>query len=125
MGRAYIEGQRCTYTVAVTERRVRHQTTVQTLPVLQPRLLEPPCASREGALPDGCPGWCEFSDPDPDALFYDGPDSPEMFTAGTRLPGPIRLVQPIGDGGMGTVYVAVQEEPRRKVALKLMKQGIA
>ena len=31
----------------------------------------------------------------------------------------------IASGGMGTVYVAVQERPRRTVALKLMKQGIA
>ena len=31
----------------------------------------------------------------------------------------------IASGGMGTVYEAVQEKPRRTVALKLMKHGIA
>jgi WD40 repeat protein/serine/threonine-protein kinase RIO1 len=31
----------------------------------------------------------------------------------------------IGSGGMGTVYLAVQEQPRRTVALKIMKSGIA
>ena len=31
----------------------------------------------------------------------------------------------IGSGGMGTVYQAMQEQPRRVVALKLMKRGIA
>jgi tRNA A-37 threonylcarbamoyl transferase component Bud32/CHASE2 domain-containing sensor protein len=31
----------------------------------------------------------------------------------------------IGGGGMGTVYEAVQEHPRRAVALKVMKPGIA
>ena len=31
----------------------------------------------------------------------------------------------IGSGGMAHVYLAVQEHPRRKVALKLMKSGIA
>ncbi|UCD75502.1 MAG: serine/threonine protein kinase [Phycisphaerales bacterium] len=31
----------------------------------------------------------------------------------------------IGSGGMALVYLAVQEHPRRKVALKLMKSGIA
>jgi len=30
----------------------------------------------------------------------------------------------IGSGGMAQVYLAVQEHPRRKVALKLMKSGI-
>ncbi len=31
----------------------------------------------------------------------------------------------IGTGGMGTVYEAVQENPRRRVALKIMKHGIS
>jgi non-specific serine/threonine protein kinase/serine/threonine-protein kinase len=31
----------------------------------------------------------------------------------------------IGSGGMGAVYEAVQEQPRRTVALKVMKRGIA
>ena len=30
----------------------------------------------------------------------------------------------IGSGGMGTVYEAIQENPRRRVALKIMKHGI-
>ncbi|MBT4529606.1 MAG: protein kinase, partial [Phycisphaerae bacterium] len=30
----------------------------------------------------------------------------------------------IGSGGMGTVYEAIQENPRRRVALKMMKHGI-
>jgi tetratricopeptide (TPR) repeat protein/tRNA A-37 threonylcarbamoyl transferase component Bud32 len=39
--------------------------------------------------------------------------------------GRYHLKHVIGSGGMGTVYVAVQERPRRTVALKLMKAGIA
>ena len=31
----------------------------------------------------------------------------------------------IASGGMGTVYVAIQDHPRRRVALKMMKHGIA
>src|SRR5262245_25331069 len=39
--------------------------------------------------------------------------------------GPYRLSQVIGEGGMGTVYLAEQEEPiRRQVALKIMKAGM-
>ena len=30
----------------------------------------------------------------------------------------------VGSGGMGTVYEAMQEKPRRRVALKIMKRGI-
>jgi eukaryotic-like serine/threonine-protein kinase len=39
--------------------------------------------------------------------------------------GPYKLLQSIGEGGMGTVYMAEQTEPvRRKVALKLIKAGM-
>ena len=38
--------------------------------------------------------------------------------------GPCTLRQLIGTGGMGAVYEAVQENPRRTVAIKLMRRGI-
>lgn len=38
--------------------------------------------------------------------------------------GSCTLKRIIGSGGMGTVYEAVQEKPRRHVALKMMKRGI-
>ncbi len=39
--------------------------------------------------------------------------------------GPYKLLQPIGEGGMGVVWMAEQEEPvRRKVALKIIKPGL-
>ncbi|MDY7109629.1 MAG: serine/threonine-protein kinase [Planctomycetota bacterium] len=38
--------------------------------------------------------------------------------------GHYRLRQVIGSGGMAVVYLAVQEHPRRTVALKLMKSGV-
>src|SRR5687768_16556620 len=42
---------------------------------------------------------------------------------GTQL-GPYKLMEQIGEGGMGLVFVAEQHEPvRRKVALKLIKPG--
>ena len=43
---------------------------------------------------------------------------------GTRI-GPYKLLQSIGEGGMGVVFMAEQETPvRRKVALKAIKPGI-
>ena len=39
--------------------------------------------------------------------------------------GPYKLLQQIGEGGMGTVYMAEQTQPvRRKVALKVIKPGM-
>ena len=39
--------------------------------------------------------------------------------------GPYKLLQQIGEGGMGVVFMAEQEQPvRRKVALKIIKPGM-
>src|SRR5262245_23025323 len=41
------------------------------------------------------------------------------------LIGPYKLLEPIGEGGMGTVWMAQQQEPvKRLVALKLIKAGM-
>ncbi|HZU35202.1 MAG TPA: hypothetical protein VFA18_04815, partial [Gemmataceae bacterium] len=38
--------------------------------------------------------------------------------------GPYKLLEQIGEGGMGLVYVAEQEQPfKRRVALKIIKPG--
>src|SRR5262245_59336670 len=43
---------------------------------------------------------------------------------GTQI-GPYKLLQQIGEGGMGVVYMAEQEQPvRRRVALKIIKPGM-
>ena len=42
---------------------------------------------------------------------------------GQRLGG-YRVVAPIGEGGMGAVYEAEQESPRRAVALKVVRRGL-
>ena len=39
--------------------------------------------------------------------------------------GQYRIKRAIASGGMGTVYEALQEKPRRTVAVKLMRTGIA
>ena len=57
-----------------------------------------------------------------DPLLGDGDWTAPL--AGDRL-GPYRILQEIGEGGMGVVYEAEQEAPiRRRVALKLIKLGM-
>src|SRR5678816_3618682 len=51
-------------------------------------------------------------------------DQPPHERPGTQI-GPYKLLQQIGEGGMGVVYMAEQTEPvQRKVALKLIKPGM-
>jgi eukaryotic-like serine/threonine-protein kinase len=50
--------------------------------------------------------------------------APPFDLTGTMI-GPYKLLQQIGEGGMGTVYMAEQTEPvKRKVALKIIKAGM-
>ena len=56
-------------------------------------------------------------------------DATEDFEQITEKPGavigPYKLMEQIGEGGMGLVYVAEQQHPvRRKVALKIIKPGM-
>ena len=49
---------------------------------------------------------------------------PVSEAAGTQI-GPYKLLQQIGEGGMGVVYMAEQQKPvRRRVALKIIKPGM-
>jgi serine/threonine protein kinase/tetratricopeptide (TPR) repeat protein len=50
--------------------------------------------------------------------------APIVETVGTKI-GPYKLMEQIGEGGFGLVFVAEQTEPvRRKVALKVIKPGM-
>jgi serine/threonine protein kinase/WD40 repeat protein len=52
------------------------------------------------------------------------PDRPTSEAAGATI-GPYKLLQQIGEGGMGTVWMAEQTRPvQRKVALKIIKAGM-
>src|SRR6516225_370927 len=52
---------------------------------------------------------------------------PRPFAAPTSLPSiaRYRVVRVLGEGGMGTVYEAEQDNPRRTVALKVIRAGLA
>lgn len=57
--------------------------------------------------------------------FLEGPVVGEPQEGPGTSIGPYKLLQEIGEGGMGIVYMAEQERPvRRKVALKVIKLGM-
>jgi serine/threonine protein kinase len=59
-----------------------------------------------------------------DSEFATRPVDPSEAIPGTLI-GSYRLLQPIGQGGMGEVWLAEQKQPvRRRVALKLIKAGM-
>jgi eukaryotic-like serine/threonine-protein kinase len=75
------------------------------------RFLEDPAAGRAGT-------W-DFGATDDGTDFDLTPDGPA-----TQI-GPYKLLEQIGEGGFGVVYLAEQTEPlRRKVALKILKLGM-
>jgi serine/threonine protein kinase/tetratricopeptide (TPR) repeat protein len=67
---------------------------------------------------------------DQDPTFLASPPEERLHVApsaegpGTLI-GPYRLLRPIGEGGMGTVFLAEQTEPlRRQVAVKVIRPGM-
>src|SRR5262245_35070517 len=52
-------------------------------------------------------------------------DFPPAFSMMGQSIGPYKLLERIGEGGFGAVYMAEQREPvRRRVALKIIKAGM-
>src|SRR5215212_4171250 len=70
--------------------------------------------------------------PDPHAQSIETVDAPPEMAAPARVAhkhpeqiGPFRVLEKIGEGGMGVVYKAEQRDPvRRIVALKVIKLGM-
>ena len=61
---------------------------------------------------------------DPSRLHSTVDNAPITERPGTMI-GPYKLMEQIGEGGMGLVFVAEQQHPvRRKVALKVIKPGM-
>ncbi len=106
--------------------------------------LELPPAARAAFLDDACGGDAALrlrlavllEAHDQPGSFLDGlagspgstsetwPSADDLAAPPSQL-GPYRLLEPLGEGGMGSVWRAQQEEPvRRLVALKLIKAGM-
>ncbi len=93
--------------------------------------LEP--ASREAFLLEACAGDDELRR-EILSLLHQNVTEPglleslSMWSAGANIPaaiGAYRILGVIGEGGMGTVYAAEQQDPRRVVALKVVRAGLA
>ncbi len=81
-----------------------------------------PCAprSRPCCAPTNSPATCSTC-PKPSPVTT---DLPAHEGPGTLI-GPYKLLEQIGEGGMGTVWMAEQTEPiQRRVAVKVVKEGM-
>jgi serine/threonine protein kinase len=103
------------------------------------RFLDEACAGRPG-LRDRVDGLIRAGEQAGSFLEHPAPDTEPTSAQSPRatgvvaaapppgagtVVGPYKLVQEIGEGGMGTVYLAQQTEPvRRLVAIKLVKPGM-
>src|SRR6478672_4012408 len=79
--------------------------------------------SRIEALLRNADDASRYLEASPQAIL-DTLDRPVADHVGTQI-GPYKLLEQIGEGGMGVVYVAEQTQPvRRRVALKIIKPGM-
>jgi tetratricopeptide (TPR) repeat protein/predicted Ser/Thr protein kinase len=96
--------------------------------------IELPPADRTAYLTEACPDDPELRAEVESLLAHADTDtahdflaSPLLRTEATSAPpvpssiGPYRLLRALGTGGMGTVYEAEQDNPRRSVALKVIR----
>jgi serine/threonine protein kinase len=127
--------------IAMTEEAIFHQALEKRTPEERAAFLDGACAndpelrrSVEALLqasagvgsflekPVAPPAQCDNRGPEPPPATID--QRPIAEGVGTRI-GPYKLLQQIGEGGMGVVYMAEQEQPvRRRVALKIIKPGM-
>ncbi|HXU78295.1 MAG TPA: serine/threonine protein kinase, partial [Methylomirabilota bacterium] len=99
----------------------------------------PAGAERERFLAEACGGDATLKDQIVSLLKADADEGDSDFLKNTQLLRPTapvtekpgdrigryRLLEQIGEGGCGVVYMAEQEEPvRRRVALKVIKLGM-
>src|SRR5436305_112999 len=113
----------------MNEEEIFHQALALSLPEERAAYLQRACAedrvlraSIEALLRanEGASGFLGR----PAAALADTIDQPVREGPGTVI-GPYKLLEPIGEGGMGVVYMAEQTQPvRRKIALKIIKPGM-
>src|SRR6516165_320236 len=113
----------------MNEEEIFHQALARALPEERSAYLEQACAGDPAlrasveALLRANLGASGFLD-QPAAALAATVDEPITERPGTVI-GPYKLMEQIGEGGMGLVFVAEQQWPvRRKVALKVIKPGM-
>jgi serine/threonine protein kinase/tetratricopeptide (TPR) repeat protein len=94
------------------------------------RLYVREACGEDGALADRVEALLRMHDEDPTFLASPTEDvrallgAPTAEGPGTQV-GPYRLLRPLGEGGMGTVFLAEQTEPlQRQVAVKVVRPGM-
>jgi serine/threonine protein kinase/Flp pilus assembly protein TadD len=113
----------------MTEEEIFHQALARSRPEERAAYLEQACAGNPGLRAAveallranvGASGFLEHSAP---ALVATALE-PITERPGTVI-GPYKLLEHIGEGGFGVVFLAEQQEPlRRQVALKVLKPGM-
>jgi serine/threonine protein kinase len=96
------------------------------LPANTPHGLCPECLLQQGMESDAAISSDRAESAATSAASDHSPAGERPITEGpASYIGPYRLLQEIGEGGMGVVYMAEQERPvRRRVALKIIKPGM-
>jgi serine/threonine protein kinase/Flp pilus assembly protein TadD len=115
-------------TAKPTEETLFHEASRIADPGQREAYLREACAG-DAALQDRVAILLRAAEVDPDFLAEPvtrpgGSGEPDAEQPGRTI-GPFKLLQLIGEGGMGRVYLAEQEHPvRRKVAVKVVKAGV-
>ncbi len=115
-----------------------HREHVQVVESVFQRAADLPAAQRGAFLDSACTGQPGLRDEvqallahwehaPADFLVAAAPQRPEPATERASLPqriGTYRIVRLLGRGGMGTVYEAEQAQPKRRVALKVIRLDV-